>query len=117
MTSTRAGKTPANNAIGPSPLNRLINVAIVDGFRAGFSDSVPGPGRSELEDSDCRAVMRVLTTQIGLVIRTVADPAMAPASIDSRVVSLVEVRLRRAAREKKARVHSYPGYTVSNPLV
>ena len=108
MTSTSAGKTPENNASGPSSLNKLIKVAIVDGFLGGFSDSIAGPGRSELEDSDCRAVMRVLTTQIGFVISTVALPAMAPAIMDSRVVSFWEARVRRAAREKNARVHSYP---------
>ena len=52
--------------------------------------------------------MRVLTTQIGFVIMTVADPAMAPAIMDSIVVSFSEARVRRAARAKNARVHSYP---------
>lgn len=94
-----------------------MSVAIVDGFQAGFSDSVTGPGRSELEDSDCRAVMRVFTTQIGFVMRTVALPAMAPAIMDSRVVSFWEARVRRAAREKKARVHSYPVRIVSKICV
>ena len=61
-------------------------------------------------DSDARAVMRVLTTQMGLVMSTVAEPAIAPATIDSRVVSLVLAREERmAARSKKERVHSYPG--------
>lgn len=55
--------------------------------------------------------MRVLMTQMGLVIRTVALPAMAPAIMDSTVVSFCEARPdRRAAREKRARVHSYPGF-------
>ena len=53
--------------------------------------------------------MRVLTTQIGFVMRTVAEPAMAPAIMDSIVVSFFEARPAfRAARSKKARVHSYP---------
>ena len=41
---------------------------------------------------------------------TVALPAMAPAIIDSTVVSFFEARpALTAARSKKARVHSYPG--------
>ena len=61
------------------------------------------------EDSDCRAVIRVLTTQIGFVMSTVADPAMAPAIMDSSVVRLLLARdVRIAARSKKERVHSYP---------
>lgn len=65
----------------------------------------------EEEEEDSRAVMRVLTTQMGFVMRTVAEPARAPASMDSSVVSFVLVREgeRWAARSKKARVHSYPG--------
>ncbi|KAL8767418.1 MAG: hypothetical protein Q9194_005997 [Teloschistes cf. exilis] len=56
-----------------------------------------------------RAVIRVLTTQMGLVISTVALPAMAPAIMDSMVVSFLEAREERmAARSKNARVHSYP---------
>ena len=40
---------------------------------------------------------------------TVADPAMAPAIIDSIVVSFLEARpALTAARSKAARVHSYP---------
>lgn len=63
----------------------------------------------DADDSDCRAVMRVFTTQIGLVMRTVADPATAPASMDSTVVRVLVARpARRAARVKKALVHSYP---------
>lgn len=109
MTSTKAGSTPAKSAVGPSSLNRVRSVARVDGFRAGFSDCTEGVGRSDDEDSDCRAVMRVLITQMGLVIRTVAEPAMAPAIMDSMVVSFFEAReVRIAARSKKARVHSYP---------
>lgn len=69
-----------------------------------------GAGRvSSEEEWDCRAVIRVLTTQMGFVIRTVALPAMAPAIMDSIVVSFLEARAERiAARSKKARVHSYP---------
>lgn len=63
---------------------------------------------------DERAVMRVLTTQMGFVMSTVAEPARAPASMDSRVVSFLEGRaVRMAARSKKARVYSYPGGRVS----
>ena len=64
----------------------------------------------EEEGFSLRAVMRVLTTQIGFVIRTVAEPARAPASMDSTVVSLEERRVgwRRARRSKKERDHSYP---------
>ncbi len=108
MTRTRAGRTPAKRAVGPSSRKRVNSVARVEGFRAGFSVAPPGPGSSSLDDSDCRAVMRVFTTQIGFVIRTVADPAMAPAIILSTVVSLEEARnFRMAARSKNARVHSY----------
>lgn len=51
----------------------------------------------------------MLMTQIGFVRSTVKEPARRPASIDSSVVSAVEGReVRRAARVKKVRVHSYP---------
>ena len=36
-TSTSAGSTPANKAVGPSSLKSLTNVASVEGFLAGFS--------------------------------------------------------------------------------
>ena len=53
--------------------------------------------------------MRVLMTQIGFVMSTVALPARAPAIMDSTVVSRLETRpARMAARSKAARVHSYP---------
>lgn len=56
--------------------------------------------------------MRVLTTQMGFVSSTVAEPAMAPAIIDSMVVSFMLARPDlRAAFSKKERVHSYPGFT------
>lgn len=62
-------------------------------------------GRVEEEE----AVMRVFITQIGFVMRTVADPARAPQSMDSTVVrDLLARLLRRAARAKRERVHSYP---------
>lgn len=62
-------------------------------------------GRVEEEE----AVMRVFITQIGFVMRTVADPARAPQSMDSTVVrDLLARLLRRAARVKRERVHSYP---------
>ena len=106
MTSTNAGSTPANNAVGPSSLNSDISVARVDGFFLGLPSP---PGSSVSCDSDCRAVIRVLTTQIGFVMSTVALPAMAPAIIDSTVVSLEKARADLiAARSKKERVHSYP---------
>lgn len=114
MTSTRAGRTPAKSAVGPSSLNSASNVASVDGFffEMGFSDEVAGEGS---EDSDWRAVMRVFTTQMGLVMRTVAEPAMAPQRIDSRVVRVWEVRARRrGVRVKKVRVHSYPVFCKSS---
>lgn len=83
---------------------------MVDGALAGLL-----PGSVSL-DSDLRAVMRVLTTQMGLVMRTVALPAMAPAIIDSMVVSFFEARPDlMAAFSKPARVHSYPG--ALHPLV
>jgi hypothetical protein len=67
----------------------LRNVDRVLGARffsaiAGTSPSFVGRTGSLV--SDLRAVMRVLTTQMGLVINTVAEPAIAPAAIDSRVV-------------------------------
>lgn len=108
MTRTRAGSTPAKSACGPSVRKSERRVARVDGFFLVVGLD-PGPGRLSEEDSDWRAVMRVLTTQMGLVMRTVALPAMAPAIMDSIVVSFLEAREERmAARSKKARVHSYP---------
>ena len=111
ITSTRAGSTPAKRACGPSVRKRERRVAMVEGFLVfGWLSLVPGPGSDSADDdSDWRAVMRVFTTQMGLVIRTVALPAMAPAIMDSMVVSFLEAREERiAARSKKARVHSYP---------
>lgn len=103
MTSMRAGNTPAKSAVGPSFRRSESRVLSVEGLRAGL-----GEGREEEGEGVC-AVMRVLMTQIGFVIRTVALPARAPASIDSMVVSFCEARpARRAARDRRARVHSYP---------
>ena len=83
---------------------------MVEGFLVS-AGAPPGSGVSSEESLDWRAVMRVLTTQIGLVMRTVAEPARAPASMDSRVVRDLETRPERmAARSKKARVHSYPRF-------
>lgn len=111
-----AGSTPAKRAEGPSVRRRERRVESVDaeGFLGGW-ETVLGPGRDassvdvdEEEDWE-RAVIRVLTTQMGFVMRTVALPAMAPAIMDSMVVSFLEAREERmAARSKKARVHSYP---------
>ncbi len=118
MTKTKAGSTPAKRAVGPSSANRVLIVFRVDGLRGGFSDWTVGVGRSEAEEWDCRAVMRVLTTQIGFVISTVAEPAMAPAIMDSMVVSFFEaLEDRIAARSKKSRVHSYPEYQVFSKLI
>ena len=109
-TRISAGNTPANRAVGPSVLKSAIKVAKLDGFRAGLLEIVANVGSSEDEDSAWRAVILVLTTHIGLVMRTVALPATAPAITDSSVVSFLDAReVRIAARSKKARVHSYPG--------
>lgn len=63
----------------------------------------------EEEEEEEEAVIRVLITQIGFVMRTVAEPARAPQSMDSTVVRDLLARLvRRAARVKRERVHSYP---------
>ena len=103
-----AGKTPAKRAVGPSVSRSFIKVAKLDGFRTGFPDVADDVERSA-EASDWRAVILVLTTHIGFVRRTVALPAIAPAIIDSIVVSFLDAReLRIAARSKKARVDSYP---------
>ncbi len=108
MTRTRAGRTPAKRAVGPSVANRVRMVWRVEGFLGGGEDWTDGVGREEV--GDWRAVMRVFMTQIGFVIRTVAEPARAPAIMDSMVVSFFEAREERmAARSKKARVRSYPG--------
>ena len=103
MTRTRAGSTPANSAVGPSLRKRDTSVEMVEGFLEGLP-SLKG------RVSPCeRAVIRVLTTQIGFVISTVALPAIAPAIMDSIVVSFLEARPALiAARSKPARVHSYP---------
>lgn len=107
MTSTRAGSTPAKRAVGPSSLKRERSVPMVDGFEEALLEP---PGSCCEEEVSDLAVMRVLTTQMGLVISTVALPARAPASMDSTVVSLEEARpALMAARSKAARVHSYPG--------
>jgi len=100
MTSTRAGITPANKAWGPSSLINDKSVPIDVGAFVGVTPSTSLP---------CfLVVILVLTTQIGFVSRTVAEPAMAPAIIDSTVVSLFEARpALTAAFSKAARVHSY----------
>jgi hypothetical protein len=70
------------------------------------------PGSNGSSESFLRVVMRVLTTQMGFVRRTVAEPAMAPAIMDSMVVSFMLARPDlRAAFSKNERVHSYPGFT------
>lgn len=105
MTNTSAGMTPANRDDAPSSRRSDSKVASVEGLFFGFST----PGRHSSSLSDFLAVMRVLTTQMGLVIRTVALPARAPAIIDSTVVNFEDARPAfRAARSNPARVHSYP---------
>lgn len=103
MTSTNAGMTPANRLVRPSFLINERRVAIEDGVFAGFD-----PGSTGSSEARFLVVMRVLTTQMGFVSKTVADPAMAPAIIVSTVVSFLEARLAfTAAFSKAARVHSY----------
>lgn len=82
----------------------------VEGLPLGEVVSVVVVGRVEDDDKvEEEAVMRVLITQIGFVRRTVAEPARAPQSMDSTVVRDLLARLvRRAARVKRERVHSYP---------
>ena len=71
MTRTRAGITPANKAPKPSFSMSCLTVDHVVGTAAGLDDAVSVDGSST---SRLRAVIRVLTTQIGFVIKTVADP-------------------------------------------
>lgn len=52
-----------------------------------------------------RVVMRVLMTQMGFVMMTVAEPARAPAKMDSRAVSFL--REWRSGLVKNARAYSY----------
>lgn len=113
MTSTRAGSTPAKNAPRPSSRKRVYTARNVEGLREDLiveAEEEDWVGRVvELVFSEVRAVIRVLITQIGFVMSTVALPARAPAIIDSTVVSFCDARwLRRAARENRSRVHSYP---------
>lgn len=109
MTRIKAGKTPAKSAPGPSVRSRERSVEMVEGLDLGAAAAGSGKDPLSEEGDDCRAVMRVLTTQMGFVIRTVALPAMAPAIMASMVVSFFEAREERmAARSKNARVHSYP---------
>ena len=68
----------------------------VDGLERLLDMSSFDFGRVSLS-LDCCAVMRVLTTQMGLVVRTVALPAMAPAIMDSIVVSFLDAREERTA--------------------
>jgi len=104
MTNTSAGRTPAKRALGPSSRRSSIRVLIVDG-RAFLGEA---PGRLCSSESDLRAVIRVFMTQIGLVIITVALPAIAPATMDSKVVSFFEARPALIAAFSNAdRVHSY----------
>lgn len=107
MTSISAGNTPAKRAVGPSSRKRERRVLIVEGFRGFWVVD----GEESEGDSEERAVILVFMTQIGLVMRTVALPASAPAIIDSTVVSFWDARpARSAARVNNARVHSYPRF-------
>lgn len=95
MTSTSAGNTPENRASGPSSFSSASSVPTVEG---ALGSGAPGNAPTEL--ARLRVVMRVLITQIGFVRRTVAEPASAPASMDSRVERRgVERALRKAARD------------------
>ena len=103
ITKMRAGSTPANKVFVPSCRIRSISVPSVD---RGFLLDVPGS--ASLSDSVLRAVIRVFTTQMGLVTNTVILPAIAPAIIDSTAVSLFEARPAFSAAFSNApRVHSY----------
>ena len=84
-TSTSAGSTPANNELKPSSFSIFMSVPIVLG-RLTILASPPAFSTSVSAASRLRAVMRVFTTQMGLVQNTVAEPASAPAAIDSSVV-------------------------------
>ncbi|KAH3688965.1 hypothetical protein WICPIJ_000024 [Wickerhamomyces pijperi] len=67
VTRIKAGSTPRNKANGPSVLMISIKAPIVVNF---------------LESLE--TVIRVLATQIGLVEKTVIEPAMAPMMILSK---------------------------------
>lgn len=109
ITNTSAGNTPENNVRGPSLRRRKSKVDSVEGLPLGEVVLVVVVGRVEGDEEEEEAVMRVLITQIGFVMRTVAEPARAPQSMDSTVVRDLLARLvRRAARVKRERVHSYP---------
>lgn len=106
MTSTSAGTTPEKKAAGPSVRSIERSVPMVVGALAG---ALGAPlSSSPAWASRLRVVMRVLTTQMGLVMTTVAEPARAPAIMDSTVVRRRVARPALAAADsKKARVHSY----------
>src|SRR4051794_27307107 len=105
MTRTSAGMTPANREVAPSSRMRDIRVLIVEGAFFGRRFSPPG---SVSASCFFLVVIRVLTTQIGFVKRTVAEPAIAPAIMLSTVVSFLLARPAfSAAFSKNARVHSY----------
>src|ERR1700761_4453875 len=105
ITRTKAGSTPAKRDDGPSLRRRLNKVPIVPGFLVTLFSP---PGNSPSADSFFRAIILVLITQMGLVSKTVAEPAMAPAIMLSTVVSFLLARPAvMAAFSKNARVHSY----------
>lgn len=80
-----------------------------EGAETAVEDDEDGVDFEEEEGERLRAVMRVLTTQIGFVMSTVAEPATAPAIMLSMVVSLARLRPPFSAAVSNARrVHSYP---------
>ena len=79
------------------------SVPIVESFLAALLLDGDSPS------ADFRAVIRVFTTHIGFVMSTVALPAIAPAMIDSTVVSFRDARpALKAALSNATLVHSYP---------
>ena len=97
-TKMREGNTPAKRAVGPSVVKSFVKVAKVDGFRLILLDLTEDVRRPDEERESVRCdVILVLITHIGLVIRTVKLPAIAPATMDSIVVSFFDVREVRPA--------------------
>lgn len=99
ITRTNAGATPAKSACTPSSLMSDSRVLTVLGAFLTLPSALTA----------CFLVVTlVLTTQIGFVNSTVADPASAPAIMLSRVVRFLLARpALMAAFSNAARVHSY----------
>src|ERR1700761_577514 len=87
MTSTKAGMTPAKSPDRPSSRRIWKKTPKVEAFLGGALLGPPGS-----VSCDLGAVMRVLTTHIGFVIKTVRLPATAPAAMDSIAVSFLDAR-------------------------